>query len=354
MRLRLTRLMLIILLFTGIISTVFAEVKSPNNKINTKKKIVFVKDDDGEFFKAVGQLIGSLVEKKGWTKENSEYIVLSMEGKENKASEIIKKIIEIRPDVVFVNTTLIKPIAMKLKDAKIPCIAGGGLELEDNTGKMIFVDKNGNPTTNLTGTYTMPKQQLENSIKFLNMVAPINNKKAVFATFRSAAFTKSKVVKAFKNLNIGLKDYKEFNNVEDYQKFVKKYNSDKDVGWILSGEMISRHKDGRAYSFEEFFKWERENNKKPNIGFWENSVELGKLCALAIDSMTTVNQMVNMADRVLKGEKVSKIKPQDPQRTLIILNQARANDLGLVFPINILKSAWKIYIDYNGNFESKQ
>lgn len=332
----------------------FGAVGNKSKIGSSGKKIVFVKDDDGEFFKSVSGHIGTLIEKKGWTKENSEYIVLSLEGKESKSTEIVNKIIEINPDVVLMNTTLIKTIGMKLKAVNIPCVAGGGLEQQDEKGKLIFVDKNGYPTTNLTGTFTMPRAQLENSFRFLNMVSPIKNKKAVFATFRSAAFTKEKVQKAFKNLGIGLKDYKEFDNMEDYQKFVKKYNKDKDVAWIISGEMISRHKDGRAYTFEEFFKWERENMKKPNIGFWENSVEGGKLCALAIDSMTTVNQMIDMSDRILKGEKVSNIKPEDPKKTLVVLNQARANELGLVFPIEILKSSWKIYTDYNGNFASKK
>ena len=313
-----------------------------------------MKDDDGDFFKAVEGLIKTLLESKGWNEDNSDYIVLSLEGMESKAPDIVKQIEGLKPDVVLMNTTLIKPIAVPLKASGIPCVAGGGLELEDESGNLIFVDKKGNPTTNLTGTYTMPRTQLENSIKFLNRVAPLKNKKAVFATFRSAAFTKVKVEKAFKSSGFVLKEFKEFDNVEDYQDFVKKYNTDPEVGWIISGEMISRHKDGSKYSFEEFFKWERENCKKPNIGFWENSVEKGKLCALAIDSMTTVNQMIDMADRVLKGEKVSQIKPEDPKKTFVILNQERAKDLRIVFPIDILKSAMKIYTDYDGNFEAKK
>lgn len=342
------------MIFALIFASAFAGKSTTDSSAKVKKKIVFVKDDDGEFFKAVTDLMGDLLAKKGWTKDTSEYIVLSLEGKESKAPEIVSQIIEMKPDVILMNTTLIKPIAMNLKEAGIACVAGGGLELEDDNGKLIFVDKNGSPTTNLTGTYTMPRTQLENSLKFLNKVSPIKNKKIVFATFRSAAFTKPKVEKACSNLKIDLKEFREFDNMEDYQDFVQKYNNDKEVGWIISGEHISRHKDGSACTFEEYYKWERENNKKPNIGFWEDGVQGGKLCALAIDSMTTVNQMIDMTDRVLKGEKVSKIKPEDPKKTLVILNQARAKDIGIVFPIDVVKSAWKIYTDYNKNFEGKK
>ena len=315
-----------------------------------KTRIVFVKDDDGDFFKAVGTLIESLLDKKGWNKGNCEFIVLSMEGKEEKGPEVAKKIKSINPAVVLINTTLIQKIAVELKDAGIPCVAGGGLELEDGNGRMVFVDSSGFPTTNLTGTYTMPREQLKYSFAFLDRVAPLKKRKVVFATYPSAAFTRSKVEKALKELNMSLKDYKEFTFIEDYQDFVKKYNADDEVGWIISGEMISRRKDGSAYTFEEFFKWERENSRKPNLGFWENSVQCGKLCALAIDSMTTVNQMVTMADRIARGEKVSKVKPEDPGKTLIILNQKRARDLKIEFPMPVLQGAWRIYSDYDGNY----
>ena len=315
-----------------------------------KTRIVFVKDDDGDFFKAVADLMGNLLKAKGWKNGEYEYITLSMEGKEEKGDAVVAELKKIRPAVVMMNTTLIQKIAVRLKDTDIPCVAGGGLELEDGNGRMVFVDRNGFPTTNLTGTYTMPREQLKYSFAFLDRVAPLGRSKVVFATYPTAAFTRTKVEKALKALNMPLKDYKEFTYVDDYQEFVKKYNDDPEVGWIISGEMISRRKDGSAYSFEQFFKWERENNRKPNLGFWENSVQCGKLCALAIDSMTTVNQMVTMADRIARGEKVSRVKPEDPGKTLIILNQKRARDLKIEFPMPVLQGAWRIYSDYDGNY----
>jgi len=111
------------------------------NKNDLKKKIVFVKDDNGDFFNAVEKLIKDLVYKKGWTELNSEYIVLSIEGIEEKKKEIIDKIKEIKPDVVLINTTLIEGIGLKLEKEKIPFVAGGGLEMEDKEGKYILVDR---------------------------------------------------------------------------------------------------------------------------------------------------------------------------------------------------------------------
>lgn len=321
---------------------------------NEKKRVVFVKDDDGEFFNSVAILINNLLIQKGWSKENFEYIVFSIKGKESTKREILNKIRELKPDVVLMNTVSIKDIGIELKQDGIPVVASGGLELKNDKGELILVDKNGFPTTNITGLYTLPSNHLKNSFMLLKKIAPLNGKKVVFATLPSGAFTEDKVKKSLDSLNIQLKDFKEFTYIEDYQEFVKKYNDDPEVGWIISGKMITRKKNGENYSFEEFFKWERENLKKPNIGFWEVSAAHDKLCALGIDSKILIGQMVNMADRILKGEKVSNIKVENPAKTLIILNQKRAEDIGIKFGIDIIGAAWKIYTDYEGNFISRE
>ena len=96
-----------------------------------KTRIVFVKDDDGDFFKAVADLMGNLLKAKGWKNGEYEYITLSMEGKEEKGDAVVAELKKIRPAVVMMNTTLIQKIAVRLKDTDIPCVAGGGLELAD-------------------------------------------------------------------------------------------------------------------------------------------------------------------------------------------------------------------------------
>lgn len=338
------------LLFGVSILAASGEIKEKTDK----KKIVFVKDDDGAFFNAVGTLINNLIVAKGWTEDKAEYITLSIQGKESRKAVVVEEIKKINPDVVLINTTLVKDIGMKLKEAKIPVVAGGGLELEDENGNMILVDENGYPTTNLTGTYTMPLTHLKNSFFLLNQIAPLNGKKVVFATYPTAAFTKEKVQKAAIENGIELKDFKEFLYVEDYHEFVEKYNKDPEVGWVLSGEIMGKSRESATYTFEDYFKWERENNNKPNIAFWENSVQNGYLSALAIDSMTTVNQMITMADRILKEEKVENIKPEDPGKVLMILNQKRAQELGIDFSVEMIGSAWKVYIDFEGNFIERE
>ncbi len=108
----------IIIVFIGFILNVYASDSKEKNRYMIKK-IVFVKDDDGEFFKAVADLIKTLLEKKGYNQSNSQYIVLSLEGKTEKSSKIVKQIVEIKPDVVLMNTTLIKEIGIKLKKYKL-------------------------------------------------------------------------------------------------------------------------------------------------------------------------------------------------------------------------------------------
>ncbi len=321
-----------------------------NNSGISKKKIVFVKDDDGPFFNAVNDLFKNLLEQKGYIKDNSDYITLSVEGKEEKNKVVVEEIKKIKPDVVLINTTLILKIAMPMKDSGIPFVAGGGLELEDEDGKMILVNEKGEPKYNITGTYTMPRRHIENSFEFLNQIAPIKGKKAVFITMKTAAFNKKKVESGLKKIGVELKEYKESEYVEEWQEFFKKYNEDEEVAWIISGETVVNRKDGKPYTREDMFKWMRENVKKPGVNWWENTVVSGEMCALAIDSMTTVGQMMDMADRILKGENIKSVKPEDPKKSLILINMKRVKELEVEVPLDILGAAWRVYTDYEGHY----
>lgn len=349
MHLKLTKLMVVILLFTGIISTIFAEVKSANNKVNTKKKIVFIKDDNSEFFNGFASFIGKEYEKNGWTKENSEYIVLSMEGRIEKAKENIEDIKKINPDVVFMNGSYLEDRVLPLKGTGIPVVIVAGIDTKKN-GKYLFLDKNGKPNSNIVGLYQFPKLYELNSLKFLNSIAPIKGKKAV--VLGQAGVFGNEFKKAFKTMNIAVKHYEEYRYFEDFQKAFIKYNNDPEVGWLIVDGPITR-KDGKEWTRKDTFLWEHKNIKKPNIAFFQNNIEQGALCGIAVDPMGYVMPSLEMSYQILKGKKPSQIKLGYPDKSLILINQKAALQIGVSIPIDVLKSAWRIYTDYEGHFEGR-
>lgn len=319
-----------------------------------KHKIMIIPDDDGEYFSGIVQFIKSEFIKRGFTEDSTDYIILSLKGKLHEGSQRVQYVIsqakKIKPDLVMINTTLIEPVAIPLIGSGIPVITGGGMELRDKNNNYVLVDENDNPKYNITGTYTMPTDHLSNSFKMLNRIAPVGNKKAVFITVKSGAFSEVIIKNNLSEMDIDLHAYHEIFYIDDYKTLINKYNKNRNIGWILLGELPVARKDGKESSRDDFFTWNRLNNKKPSVSYWETMVSQGLLCALAIDSLTTAYQMLDMGFEILNGADYMKVKAQNPKRIFIILNKKRADDLNLRFPLDILDSAWKVYTDYNGTY----
>lgn len=328
-----------------------AAVKSAGNSGIIKKKIVFVKDDNSEFFNGFTLFIQNEFEKHGWTKENSEFIVLSMDGKIEKAKENIEEIKKIKPDVVYINGTYVADRVVPLKGSGIPIVLISAIDLKIN-GKQLFLDSYGNPNSNVTGLYLYTKNFEKNSMKLLNKIAPIKKKKVVMLG-QPGMFDKEVFEKVFREMKIELKHYEEYRYFEDFQKDFNKYNSDKEVGWMIVDGPITR-KDGKEWTRKDTFLWEHSNIKKPNIAFFQNNVEQGALCGIAIDPMGYVMPSLELAYKILEGKKPSEIKPVYPDKSLVLINQKAARQIGLNIPIEIMKSAWRIYTDYEGHYEEKK
>lgn len=312
-----------------------------------KKKIVFVKDDDSEFFNGFAKFIGSEFEKNGWTKENSEYIVLSMEGKIEKAKENIEEIKKINPDVVYINGTYIEDRILPLKGTGIPVVVVCAVDYMVD-GKPAFINDKGEATDNVTGCYLFTKDYEYNAFKMLNEIAPIKGKKAVVLV-QGGILNKELLVSSLKKMKIPLKEYAEFKYFEDFQEALLKYNNDKEVGWIIADGPITR-KDGKEWNRKDTFLWEHTNIKKPNIAFFQNNVENGALCGLAVDPMGYVMPSLDLAYQILQGKKPSEVTPVYPGKSYVLLNQKAAKQIGVTFPMSIVNSAWRIYTDYEGNF----
>lgn len=346
MKIKILKLLTLILVSLGLFSNLFA---AESKKLIQKKKIVFVKDDNSEFFNGFAEFIGKEFEKNGWTKENSEYIVLSMDGKIEKAKENIKEIKKIKPDLVYINGTYLEDRILPLKDSGIPVVVVAGIEIKKN-GKYLFLNNKQMPNSNIVGLYTFPKNFEINSLKLLESITSIKGKKAV--VLGQPGLFSENLQNAFKSMNITLKHYEEYKYFEDFQADFTKYNNDSEVGWMIVDGPITR-KDGKEWTRKDTFLWEHKNIKKPNVAFFQNNIEQGALCGIAVDPMGYVLPSLEICYEILKGKKTSQIKPGYPDKILVLINQKAALQIGVSIPIDVLKSAWRIYTDYDGSFQGR-
>ncbi len=318
-----------------------------NNDVKEKldKSIVIVQEAIGlGYDEASGNIVKTL-ESGGYIEgKNANITKLMMDGDQKKAPEDILNVIkEQKPDVVLciVGPTCVETVVKPISALGIPVILNGAVEE--------FIGPDGKPNGNITGIYSKPKDAEVNAFNLLEQLSPTNGKKAVFVT-TEGFFKEEVVMNTLKSAGVDLKEYCESKFVEDFKASVEKYNKDEEVAWILIGVWPSTLKDGTTVNQMDVAKWDRENRKKPSITFWDSAVGLGGfLCAIGMDISETGVQVGNIAMRIFDGEKVGQINAEYPSKTNISLNKRNADDLKIEIPADMLGSAAKVYIDYEGH-----
>ena len=303
------------------------------------KKVVYVQENIDQYYNEARKNTFEELKKNGFDSQNTEIKELYMSGDNKKTSEeIVNTIKEFKPDVVCFQNGM--DVVKQLEGTDIPCIISSAAES--------YVDKDGTPLKNVTGVYTAPSDLYKKAYSFLNQIAPINGKKAVFITV-DGFFTKELIEENLKANNIELKDYCESKYVEDFKAAVEKYNKDPEVGWMLVGIWPWTTKDGTSVPQNEFANWDATNRMKPSVTYWDVAVGLGMLCGLGVDIPNEGNQQGEMAARILKGEKINSVKAEEPKKINIAVNTKNAEQLGINFPADVLGSAaGHIYTDYEG------
>lgn len=306
-----------------------------------KKKVYLVITNKDDYVMSMRNNFVKELELKGFKEgENLEITETNLEGDFNKCVQVIEDIKTLNPDLVFAecsNGNIIKNLVTPLAETDIPLVMG------------IFAEQGAALHDNITGVKTFPSYLQEEAFKLLNKIAPINGKKAVFIT-NPGVFNKEDTEAALNKNGIELKEYLETAIVEDFQDFVTRNEKDDEVGWVLYGlTPWTQKKDGTFIQRSDFISWEIANSKKPNISYWESAVRNFMLAGTAVDLDASSIQAADIGVRILNGEKPIDIPPEEPTKIMIVLNQQRAKEKGIVFPTDILDAA-KVYTDYKGTY----
>lgn len=302
------------------------------------KKIVFLYTD---LVASIKEHMLNGLEQAGLVDQQDVTILQIRVSRDSDPKQTVAQVQEAAPDVIL-NAAEYRPVLEALNGLSIPVIARMHLES--------YVDAEGMPTANITGVYTTIQDMVYHSYKFLQKVVPLKPDQQVvyFDNTEFSAVPKEVVLDALKRLQIPLKAVVDVTVFEDWQQAVLQYNNDPEVGWVLR-TAPTKKRDGSSVNIpKEFFPWEREHFKKPTIAYWEFAVRAGTLCGFATDVKEVGIQCGEMIARVLQGEDVRTIKAQYPNKVSISLNRKTANNLGIVFPLDVLNLANVIYDDYEG------
>jgi len=98
-------------------------------------------------------------------------------------------------------------------------------------------------------------------------------------------------------------------------------------------------RNGNHIPQEDVVRWLLQNNRRPGIAYLDILAEEGFLCGVVVDMVQQGVHAGVMAGRILNGEKPGQIPIVDPVANRIMINVARARQLNIDIPFEVLKSA---------------
>ena len=262
----------------------------------------------------------------------------------------LEKVEQIKPDLVItLDDVAAKEVMLPLVDSSYPVLFGGiSLSPERYNVTRRFMSCRVHPGHNVSGV--TGEYQYEKSMQAVQLAFP-EARNLVLITSEGSFWQegmnkilKGKVAACDRRCNITSVRIESASTLKEFKRLVLKYNGDPDVDLISAVSPIGLvREDGTVSPLPETLSWLFENQTKPGFTFSDNWVQYGYLIAAAIDFETTGRQLGQQAIRVLRGADPGDLPIQSPAAPYIAVNLARARQLGVELPVEILEAAQKVY-----------
>ena len=132
---------------------------------------------------------------------------------------------------------------------------------------------------------------------------------------------------------------------EDYQRIIHNASQDENTTAIYPAAMLLRSASGQTITAAEIFRWTRQNSRKPEIPINFSFCKMGLFGGAAVDFFAMGRQAGAQAARILRGTPAGEIPIEEAGRFALAFNVARARELGINIPEDILLAADEIVND---------
>ncbi len=267
---------------------------------------------------------------------------------ENAAGGLLKQIAAIDPDVMFImDDDALRHVGAKLLDTDLPIVFGGiNLFVTDPDYGWInaaqrtpLADSLKRPGHNITGV--LERIAIASGFNLLHQILP-TARTALFLSDQSQLSRQMLRVagdqEAFSNLPMKIVRQLFTDDYEEMKRIILAYQDKVDcIVMFLPWTLV----DGKGVHVpqDKVVRWILENNKRPGIAYLDILAEEGFLCGVVVDMQQQGMHAGVMAGRILDGEAPGSIPILDPVANRITINLARAKQLNIEIPFEVLKTA---------------
>lgn len=279
---------------------------------------------------------------------NSKTVNKTPERMEAAAAPLLAELRRLAPDLLFIlDDDALRHVGAKLLGSPLPVVFAGvncfpteaDYGWADATRRVPLAQTLERPGYNVTGV--LERVSLGAGFKLLHQVVP-GAKTALFLSDASPAGTRflqaagGEAELANAPIRVVEKFYTD--RFEDLQAKVREYQDQVDcivlfLPWTLEDAA------GRPVPPLEVVGWLLRNNRHPEVAYLPVLAEMGYLCGVVVDMVQQGFHAGVLGARILRGARPADLPIVDPVAHRIAVNLARAHQLGIDVPFEVLKAA---------------
>jgi putative tryptophan/tyrosine transport system substrate-binding protein len=267
---------------------------------------------------------------------------------ETAARDLLNRIQALAPEVLLImDDDALRHVGAKLLDSALPVVFGGiNLQVTDagygwvsEQKRSALADSLEHPGHNITGV--LERIAIASGFNLLHQIIPWAGS-ALFLSDQSALsrqmLRNAGGRAAFGDLPIRIEKQLFTDSFEKMRQAVLDYQDRVDcivmfLPWTFEDRM------GRHVPQEQVMRWLLKHNKRPGIAYLDILAEEGFLCGVVVDLHQQGVHAGIIAGRILNGESPGSLPIIDPVANRIMVNLARARQLNIDIPFEVLKSA---------------
>lgn len=266
---------------------------------------------------------------------------------EQVAHKLLDQIKALGPDILLImDDDALRHVGAKLLDSELPIVFGGInlFPMDDDYGwidgihRRSLADSTQQPGHNITGV--LERIALGAGFNVLHQIDP-RIKSVLFLSDKSIL---SRQMLRAADYNAALSDVpmkivKQVftDDFETLKQLVLDYQDRVDsIVMFLPWTLVDAK--GRHVPHQTVVRWMLQNNKRPGIAYLDVLAEEGFLCGVVVDMFQQGVHAGIMAGKILQGENPATLPIVNPVANRIMINLARAKQLNIDIPFEVLKN----------------
>lgn len=258
----------------------------------------------------------------------------------------LQQVKTVKPDVVVtLDDNAARMVMLPLVGTDIPVVFSGmNGQPETYNATKHFMDSRKRPGGNVTGIYE--KLHVVTSIKVVKGVLP--DLKKVLAIIDRSPTGNAVAIQFEKELRedpppvpceiVRIKDFAEYQDL-----ILNRVNTDPEIGAVYFVVLLVKDSNGKIYNVPKVLRWQITHCKKPSMAAGYLFSKMGLFGGAAVDYEGMGSQLTAKVVKILEGAKPGDLPIEDSRKYAIVFNTARAQELGIRIPSDILDAADYVY-----------